>query len=98
MEDGSEKPVAFASRTLAPAEKSYSQGLTVIFGIKGSTPTCTDISQSILTTNHYATCSVNQKVFQQWQRQGFNVGYSHRVHIFQCISPWERSAECRCFE
>ena len=40
MEDGAEKPVAFASRSLNQAEKGYSQiekeGLTCIFGVANS--------------------------------------------------------------
>ena len=38
LEDGSEHPVAYASRSLGPAEKKYSQldkeGLAIIFGVK----------------------------------------------------------------
>lgn len=38
MVDGSEKPIAFASRSLAPAEKGYAQldkeGLAIVFGVR----------------------------------------------------------------
>ncbi len=38
LEDGTEHPVAFASRSLAPAERNYSQfereGLAIVFGVK----------------------------------------------------------------
>ena len=38
MEDGTEKPIAFASHTLAPSEKRYSQldkeALAIMFGVK----------------------------------------------------------------
>ena len=38
MEDGSERPIALASRSLSPAEKNYAQldkeGLAIVFGVQ----------------------------------------------------------------
>ena len=38
MEDGSERPIAYASCSLAPAERKYSliakEGLAIVFGVK----------------------------------------------------------------
>ena len=38
MSDGTERPIAFSSRTLAPAERKYSQldkeALAIVFGVK----------------------------------------------------------------
>lgn len=50
IDDGKEHPVAYASRTLTPAEKNYSQlekeGLAIIFSIKNFTIICLFITFS----------------------------------------------------
>ena len=59
MEDGSEKPVAFASHSLAPAEKKYSQldkeALAIVFGVKKF--------HHFLFGRHFTICS-DHKPFQ----------------------------------
>ena len=56
MDDNSEKPITFASRTLAKVEQKYSQieeeGLAIIFAVKNSINICMDgPSLSIQTTS-----------------------------------------------
>ena len=52
MEDNSERPMAYASRSLAPAEKKYSQldkeALAIIFGVKDFHPYVYDRPFTIL--------------------------------------------------
>ena len=64
MDDGRERPIAFASRTLNPAEKKYSQlekeALAIIFAGKSSIIiSMANTSQYNRTINHYPFYSVN---------------------------------------
>ena len=59
MEDGSDRPIVFVSRTLTPAEKKYSQlekeGLAVVFGVCKFNQY--RVSPSFQTTSRSNTCS-----------------------------------------
>lgn len=78
LEDGPEKPVAFASRSLAPAEK-YSQldkeGLAIVFGVKRF--------HQYLVEHHFTTLSDHKPLQQLY---GETCGVPTLVSV--CIQLW----------
>ena len=86
MDDGTEKPIAYASRSLAPAEKKYSQldkeALAIVFGVKSFTSfSMGDISHSTLTTSRYSISSASHVQCQRWPQREFRGGPSPWVPI-----------------
>ena len=71
LADGSERPIAYASRTLAPAERKYSQmdkkGLAIIFGVNiFHHISWVENSLYILITSHFSTNLASGAQFHQW--------------------------------
>ena len=77
MDDGSEKPIAFASRSLSQAEKGYAQldkeVLAIVFGVTKFR----QYSPFSLTTSHSCICLEKTRVCQRWRRPACSVGRLH---------------------
>ncbi len=79
MEDGSELSIAFASRSLSPAETNYSQldkeGLSLVFGVTKFHQYLYSMT-FVLNTNHrpYWDCSTNNGRYLHKRRLDFSAG------------------------
>ena len=79
LEDGTEYPVAFASRSLFPAEE-YAQlekeSLVIVFGVKHFYIIFQDAnSLSSLITNHSSIYLVRTRLYLQWSQSTFSIGH-----------------------
>ena len=79
MPDGSEKAISFVSRSLAPAEKNYSQldkeGLAVVFTLKCFTSICLEEGfQFSQITIHFWRC-LDPNQHQLWLHHVYRDGY-----------------------
>lgn len=79
--EGTERPIAFASRTLAPAECHYAhldkEALAIIFGLKHFNQYLAGHHFVIFRIiNHSCICLVLQNQHQQWLRHTFSSGPS----------------------
>ena len=73
LEDGTEYPVAFASRSLSPAEKKYWQSCLVLDTFITTFWAVDSLSTRII--SHSSTHSVKTKVYRRWRLPEFNVGH-----------------------
>ena len=97
LEYGSERPIAFASRSLSPAEKGYAQldkeALAIVFGVTKFMFTCmVMLLQFTQTINHYSTFSTRVRLFRLWLLLEYSAGHYCSVLI---IIPFLTSLDLR---
>ena len=100
MEDSSEKPIAFSSRTLAPAERNYSQlekeGLAIVYGVKKF--------HCYLYWHHFTIRSDHQPlrhlfgdpIMAASRIQRWALTLSAYEYSIEYILPREKPPRCRC--
>ena len=98
----SEKPIGFASRTLSPAEKHYSQldkeALAIIFGIKKF--------HDYLQGHHFTIYSDHQPLQYLFgvskpippMASGRLKRWALGLRVHHQTQAWQRVGKCRCFE
>lgn len=102
MEDGQERPVAYASQTLTPAEKKYAQlereGLAIIFGVKKFHNYLYG-REFIIESDHQPLAEsrvVPPMASSRIQRcMGTDIG---SVQVHYPLQGWKISGKCRCIE
>lgn len=97
MEDGSEKQIAYISRTLAPAEKQYSQlekeGLAIVFSVKKLDHYLRGRSFII-----YSDHQPLKYLFSENRSVPAMVNHSQRISVYDTTSSWCQDGKCRCLE
>ena len=95
MSDGQDNPIAFTSRSLALAERKYSQiekkGIAIVFGVKKFSNICSVvISLSCLIISLFNSYSVNLKAPIPWYQLVSKDGWSLWAHT---TTPYHTSLE-----
>lgn len=74
LDNGEEKPIAYTSRSLAQAEKHYSQlekeGLAIVFGVRHFH----QYLYGTILSDHFKGCSEKLVESQRWHQHEFSVG------------------------